>query len=210
MNEEKNRHISDEQLTAYVDGDLAAGLETAELVAAHLAECDECRVALDELRAGVQAMAELPVVAAPDAIWTRIERSLPAPELRKRYERFRYYIAAAAVAAAAVISFFFFVPPRRDEPTGWEVTRLGTVAQPLRRGEWIEHTPATKGEVSVKAGSIGSILIAPDTRIRLIEATAKEQRMALAYGRIQVRISAPPRLFQVETQAGTAVDPGFD
>ena len=57
-------------------------------------------------------------------------------------------------------------------------------------------------------GSIGVVEVDVDTRVRLLRARASEQRLALERGLIRARIEAPPRLFIVETPAGTAVDLG--
>jgi hypothetical protein len=57
-------------------------------------------------------------------------------------------------------------------------------------------------------GSIGSVRADTATDLRIVKASATEQRMALSRGTIHAEISAPPRLFIVETPSGTAVDLG--
>ena len=48
----------------------------------------------------------------------------------------------------------------------------------------------------------------PDTRIRLVRAQRTDHRLALERGEIYAKVDAPPRLFFVDTPAGTAVDLG--
>ncbi|MEK6769110.1 MAG: hypothetical protein AABY85_09005, partial [Gemmatimonadota bacterium] len=55
---------------------------------------------------------------------------------------------------------------------------------------------------------IGEVEIEPNTRVRLVTARATQHRLALERGTIHARISAPPRLFFVETPSALAVDLG--
>jgi hypothetical protein len=50
--------------------------------------------------------------------------------------------------------------------------------------------------------------VEPNSRIRLIVAKPNEHRLSLARGEISAVVSAPPRLFFVDTPASTAVDLG--
>jgi hypothetical protein len=104
----------------------------------------------------------------------------------------------------------------RQPKAYWEVVRLeGAPAVGSTRlegtgrlgvGEWIETDGASRARV--KVGAIGSVDVGPNTRLRLVAARAGEHRLALGSGRIAADISAPPRLFFVETRGGTAVDLG--
>lgn len=60
----------------------------------------------------------------------------------------------------------------------------------------------------VTVGAIGRVEADTATFLRVVKASATEQRMALDRGTIRAEISAPPRLFIVETPSGTAVDIG--
>ena len=60
------------------------------------------------------------------------------------------------------------------------------------------------------SGTIGTVEVAPNTRLRVVAARPGEHRLALQRGRIHATISAPPRLFFVDTPAGTAVDLGCE
>jgi hypothetical protein len=75
-------------------------------------------------------------------------------------------------------------------------------------GEWIETDAGSRA--SVKVGEIGSVEVAPNTRVRVVTARPGEHRLALARGEIRAKIFAPPRLFFVDTASGTAVDLGCE
>lgn len=57
MNEAETNHIPDQQLSAYLDGDVPAGDD--EALKAHLAGCATCRRGLDDLRGLVEAAGAL-------------------------------------------------------------------------------------------------------------------------------------------------------
>jgi hypothetical protein len=67
---------------------------------------------------------------------------------------------------------------------------------------------ASRARITV--GSIGQVEVDRGTEVRLLAARAAEHRLALHRGFIHARIDAPPRLFIVETPAGTAVDLGCE
>lgn len=78
MSNEHNEHIDLESLSAFADGDL--GAVHALRVERHVAECGQCRVALERVRALVKTAASLPrEVAAPPGAWTVIRDRLPVP-----------------------------------------------------------------------------------------------------------------------------------
>jgi hypothetical protein len=74
--------------------------------------------------------------------------------------------------------------------------------------EWIETDSVSRA--TLKIGEIGSVELAPNTRVRVVTARPDEHRLALARGEIRAKISAPPRLFFVDTASGTAVDLGCE
>lgn len=82
--------------------------------------------------------------------------------------------------------------------------KVGQVLVTPDRGD---HGPVN---AMLSVGTIGGIDVAPATRIRLLEAGASRHRLALERGMIHVVIDAPPRLFVVETPAGTAFDMGCE
>jgi hypothetical protein len=79
---------------------------------------------------------------------------------------------------------------------------------PIEAGEWIETDLSSSA--TVKIGEIGSVEIAPGTRLLAVRMQSNEHRLALARGEIRAKISAPPKLFFVDTASGTAVDLGCE
>ena len=59
----------------------------------------------------------------------------------------------------------------------------------------------------LQVGNIGHVTL-PNASVRILRASITEQRMALLRGTMHAEISAPPRLFIVETPSGTVVDLG--
>ena len=74
-------------------------------------------------------------------------------------------------------------------------------------GNWLESGPSTA--VEVRVGDIGFVTVHGDTRLGLLESLAGSvQRLQLDRGRIEALITAPPRLFLVNTPSAVAVDLG--
>lgn len=107
------------------------------------------------------------------------------------------------------------VPPAPlPEPTrpGWALRgRVGdaqcdgdTAACQLDVGETIE----VQDDVHLEVADIGSMELAPNTRLALLATGAQEHRLKLERGTIHATVIAPPRLLVVETAASTAVDLG--
>jgi hypothetical protein len=57
-------------------------------------------------------------------------------------------------------------------------------------------------------GRIAEISVGPNSRVRLLESRAVEQRLALDRGTIAAKIWAPPRFFVIQTSSALAVDLG--
>jgi len=83
-----------------------------------------------------------------------------------------------------------------------------SVRDTIGAGDWIETDAISRA--SVQVGRIGTVEIAPGTRVRVVVARPGEHRLALAKGEIRAKISAPPELFFVDTASGTAVDLGCE
>jgi hypothetical protein len=103
-------------------------------------------------------------------------------------------------------------------PETWEIrrvagvplvndVRLGGVGA-VRVGQWIVTDDSSRAVLAV--GTIGRVDVRPGSRVRLVRARETDHRLALAYGAIHAKVDAPPRIFFVETPAGTAIDLGCE
>jgi hypothetical protein len=159
-------------------------------------------------------LGNLPLAKAPDSIWTSIEAALDAGLKPKRV--FRPWVWAGGLAAAAALGIGIFTwYALRAPKAAWEVVRLdGTPSVGSRLiehgrievGEWLQTDASSRARIAV--GDIGTVEVAPNTRVRMVASRPGEQRLRLARGEINASVSAPPRLFFVDTPASTAVDLG--
>jgi hypothetical protein len=208
------RHLS-RQLAAYIDGELS-GRRTQQ-TERHMSQCARCRFDCEQVRRGMAAMHGLPSVGTPEEIWPPIEAALRQHRRGERLTGARWRLAAAAAVLLALAGAAAW---RVTHPSGtrWAVVRLDgspvvgathiREAGQIGAGEWIETDSGSRARVTV--GDIGSVEVAPNTRMRVVTARRDEHRLALARGAIRARISAPPRLFFVDTPSGTAVDLGCE
>lgn len=176
----------------------------------------------DDLRTRLQALPR--EIAPPAEVWHEIEarldgtrqRPLTAPLATSRAWGLRgggiqAALAAPparwgvrpAVAAALVLCLAGVLWLRLGGRGAWRVARA-TGAYTLSQGR-LETPPSTA--VRLDVGRLGEVDVAPGTRLRLLS-TRPDHRLALDQGSITARISAPPRLFYVETPSATAVDLG--
>ena len=204
-------HISG-RLAAYLDGALSP--DQARLADRHLERCAKCRAERDLIRSGMESIKQLPMVEAPEAIWSGIEAGTPEAPTRSDW-RFAFALAASVILLLGGAAYWRFL---RAPAIRWEVVRLDgaptVAAKPIRNaaqvgsGEWIETDAKSRARVAI--GTIGSVEVEQNTRMRVTAAKPDEHRLALARGEIRATISAPPRLFFVDTAAGTAVDLGCE
>jgi anti-sigma factor RsiW len=207
-------HVSG-KLAAYVDGELTP--RDAQQVELHLAQCGPCRTECDRVKLGMAMIERLPSVEAPDAVWAAIDAKLQdsRPTSMLAVRSWRMVFAAAAMVALTAAVMWRWTGPSSAR---WEVRRLegkpvvaGTAISGAGRigsGESIETDASARAMVTI--GRIGSVEIAPNTRVRIVTARPAEHRLALDQGAIHATISAPPRLFFVDTPSGTAVDLGCE
>jgi hypothetical protein len=76
----------------------------------------------------------------------------------------------------------------------------------LRVGSWLETEPGATA--NIKVADIGEIKLQASSRLRLVETGPSQHRLELERGRLSARVSAPPRLFVIDTPAAKAVDLG--
>jgi hypothetical protein len=111
---------------------------------------------------------------------------------------------AAILLAIAGVSYW-----RTQHSARWEVARTNGVESrtaTIGAGEWLQTDASSRAEIRV--GAIGTVEVGPDTRLRILATRPDEQRLSLEHGEINATISAPPKIFFVETRSATAVDLG--
>jgi len=124
----------------------------------------------------------------------------PGIEARLGRSRRWYWVALAAAAVMTVV----IVDTKSD---AWNVTWLaGGGPGTLRVGGSVETDASSRAVIQV--GNIGQVEVKPGSRLRLLGASRTDHRLALDVGEIYARVTAPPRLFFVETPAGVAIDLG--
>jgi hypothetical protein len=209
------RHVS-RRLAAYIDGELPE--RSAQQVERHMRQCVQCRFDCEQVRRGMAAVHHLPSAGTPADMWPAIEVAFRQRRTGKSSTGGRWRLAIAA--AVLLLPLAGAAAWRLTHPSGsrWAVVRLDgspvvgathiRAAGQVGAGEWIETDSGSRARLEV--GDIGSVEVAPNTRMRVVTARHDEHRLALARGEIRARISAPPRLFFVETPSGTAVDLGCE
>jgi len=198
------RHIS-RQLAAHLDGQLAP--PKAQQVELHLRQCPRCQAEQEQLKQGMAMVEQLPLVEAPEAIWSSIEAAFPGSRMNRPLAALRWrwaFVASVVVLALAGAAYWRYARPRAPR---WEVTQLEG-SRSVGPGEWIETDGRSRATIQV--GEIGSVEVAPNTRLRVVATRTDEHRLALVRGEIRAKISAPPKLFFVDTASGTAVDLGCE
>ena len=159
-------------------------------------------------------LGNLPLAKAPDSIWASIEATLDAGLKPKQVFRPSMWAMGLAAAAALGVGVFTWHALRAPK-AAWDVVGLeGTPSVGSRFiehgkievGEWLQTDASSRARIAV--GDIGTVEVAPNTRVRMVASRPGEQRLRLARGEISASVSAPPRLFLVDTPASTAVDLG--
>ena len=198
--------------SAYLDGELTP-LESNR-VAEHLLICARCRAEFDAVKSGVRIANEIEIVSAPDSIWSGIAAGLDKSAAKPRL----WFLKPVAVGAAIVlvVSIALWLRPDRGAGGQWNVERLGGAprinsqtigeAGKLSVGQLLETDATSRAQIDV--ATIGSVKNDPNSRVRLLETNAEEHRLELRRGRLSAVISAPPKLFFVNTPSGVAEDLG--
>jgi hypothetical protein len=202
------RHPSD-RLAAYCDGQLPA-LE-ARAIESHLATCGRCRRECDDVRFAAAALRELALSSPPQSVWNALDRQLREARVPVRaVPRWRVSVAAAASLALLVATGALYRLVNRAPDGPWQVATeqagRSEAARPHGPGDWVETTPASRARILV--GSIGTVEVEPNARVQLGAVTPSQYRLSVERGTISAEISAPPRMFIVDTPATTVVDLG--
>jgi len=130
----------------------------------------------------------LPIVEAPESVWRGIEEAIDRGSGKAACSRLWW---GWAIAAAAVV-----------------MVGVGTWWFSMHRGGWIETNASTGKKLQIS--DIGSVDMGPNTRLRIVSDLPGQHRLSLAHGFIHAKITAPPRIFSVDTKSGTAVDLGCE
>jgi len=125
-------------------------------------------------------------------------------------------VTVALMIVLVVGTALVFQLGRRHAGAEWNVARLGGApridsqaignAGKLGVGQWLETDATSRANIEV--ATIGSVEIDPNSRVRLLETNSAEHRIELQRGRLSAVISAPPKLFFVNTPSGVAEDLG--
>ncbi len=198
------RHV-EKLLTRYSDGELAAA--DVQRVERHLASCTKCRAALEGIKFSAALVRQLSAVSAPPSVWNGISAGLSRPEQRGWLSPAfaPRWAAAVVLLLAAALSAYWWTRDAAVRP--WEVSHASDgETRRMAAGEWIETPGSSNARIVV--GKIGTVDVAPGTRVQLGEVSPSEYRLALAHGTISAEINAPPRFFIVDTPASAVVDLG--
>ncbi len=218
-----SQHVA-KDLSAYCHGEIAG--EHSRRIAEHLIACNRCRERFEEIKLGVKLAEQLPRLSAPESLWRDLQVQLdsagalaqgPRSFVSKQKLTIRSWRLAPVAALLLLFTglgvFYFY--PRSSQPS-WEVIRLNgsprIASLPidergrLALGQWLETDGSSRAQIEV--GSIGAVEIDPNTRVRLVTAKPTEHRLELARGKMSASISAPPRLFFVDTPSAVAADLG--
>jgi predicted anti-sigma-YlaC factor YlaD len=209
-----DRHVS-KKLLAYRHDELDA--EESRRVSEHLARCERCRLRYDDIKLAVRLAEHLPQVTAPDSLWHEVKNLMDEarPTRTGRRNFFpspwpRLALASAMILTLIVIGASVYFIYRTK--TGWPVEHLKadteqvTGTDLLAVGESLDTGSESKARIAV--GLIGEVTLDPNSRLRLVEADVAKHRIALDRGRLEAHVTAPPRLFLVDTPTATAIDLG--
>lgn len=212
-----SKHVT-RDISAYCHGELSA--EDSRRFAEHIISCTKCRRQFEEIKQGIKLAEQLPQFQARDSLWNGIEAQLgkeKPTEVKGWSWQLRFATAAAVLVAVAVLGVWWLSNNRTTTPTkAWRVQRLDGAprigntrvdeAGRLGVGEWLETDASSRAKIAV--GTIGTVDIDENTRVRLLETEPTEHRLELARGKMSAMIWAPPRLFFVDTPSAVAADLG--
>jgi len=128
----------------------------------------------------------------------------------------RRWVASVAASLALLISASWLAT--RPIQVGWNVERVDGApvigSRPMHAtgqlsvGDWLVTDARSRARIDV--GTIGEVQVEPNSRLRLLRARPADSRLALERGTMHALISAPPRMFSVETPSAVAVDLGCE
>jgi hypothetical protein len=218
-----SKHVA-AKLSAYCNGELVG--DEMKRVAEHLLACKRCREEYEEIKLGVTLAKNLPQFVAPESLWGEIENLLDTPALipqspQPARDWFLFLFTWQKLLVASAVLILVFVGAsvwlyQQMPVSSWQVVRLeGTpkinsilIKESARfsEGGLLETDSTSKARINLT--KIGHVDIDPNSRVKVISTKMTEQRFALERGKISAQISAPPRIFFVDTPSAKAVDLG--
>lgn len=210
------KHVT-RDISAYCHGELPA--EDSRRFAEHIIACAKCRREFEEIKLGIKFAEQLPQLSAPESLWQGLEAQLGGPariETKRGSWQLRYVAVAAALLVVAGLGVWRFWDRGLKNESSWQVQQLAgaprigseriTKTGRLGKGEWLETDGSSRAKIAV--GTIGTVEIDENTRVRLLETAPTDHRLELARGKMSAVILAPPRLFFVNTPSAVAADLG--
>jgi hypothetical protein len=200
----------DKLLSPYVDGELDTTEQTR--IENHLTQCQRCRATLEDIRfaslmASQISLSEEAINIIP------FRPSQGVTQAAGRRKLILIPVAALLIISIAIASFWVYTQTRS---TSWQVVRIDGTPKinavllndtgNFTEGQLLETDNASRARVQI--GKIGHVNVEPNTRLRLVSTKMTEQRIALERGKLEATISAPPRIFFVDTPSAQAVDLG--
>lgn len=145
-----------------------------------------------------------PLKYQPDASRLRLTTPERVPARRRKW----WWVAAIAAAALVLAVSVELRLHTRELPSdlAWKLSWNNSTPRAVGRDEIIDtgrHSAAR-----LESDFIGEVRVDRDSRLRVVQSTRDEQRLALEHGTIHAFIWAPPREFVVDTPSATTVDLG--
>ncbi len=148
-------------------------------------------------------------IEPPRDLWPDIAARLATAGRRRAWRPLVWLPALAAAAGVVVLLLGRARAPAvevsvlagRPQRGGAPITGRTT----LRAGERLSTDDSSRAHLQL---SIGEVDVEGGTRLRVLAVRQREQRFALERGTISARVSAPPRVFVVETPSAVATDLG--
>lgn len=226
------KHYKD-KISAYLNDELPS-IERQE-IAEHLLQCLDCRKEHDEIKFGMNLANKLESAKATDEVWQNIVNKLDSESQNKTQTSsfgFKILIPVAALFLIAItISFIYWrnisndfaekqpnVNPIQENisTNEWDIQTLSGIPKTDNQaigetgtfavGETLETD--SNSSAMVKVADIGRVEVKPNSRVQFVKTDSTEHRLSLEKGKLEAFITAPPRLFMVDTPSAVAVDLG--
>lgn len=212
----KCRLFGRHQLSAYLDSELSPGERTR--FQHHFDRCPYCRHLEEEFSFAQRVLGKIEIPAIQPVMLPVWLQTIGVDKKELAFSLPWIPVAAATLVCVAVVSGLWLrfrtINPVPSFKVG--VTRLSGTPEInaipfqrpvlLQKGEQLS-TDAWSTAL-IEFGKFGQIETAVNTEVALLESDMGHQRLSLKRGKLYASLSAPPRMFLINTPAGTAVDMG--